>query len=80
MAPNASQPDDETAQLNVNIPIGEKARLLEIAHERTTPGRNKVTLSDVVRDAVRLYTDHYGTEEGPSAQPEVRGKLAALEE
>lgn len=52
-----------------------KQRVQEIAHERTVPGKTKVRESDVLRDALRIYTDIYDTESGPEADPEVRGKI-----
>jgi hypothetical protein len=75
MAQDTNQPNEENAQVNFYLPLKEKQRLSEIAHERTEPGQVDVRMSDVLRDAVRLYLDSYDDDSMPTVDPGKNGLL-----
>jgi len=76
-------PDPEnsegSAAVGAKVSPHVKKRVQEIAHEKTKPGVSRVTESDVVRDALHLYIEFYGLDEGPTADPQNRGTIEAGE-
>lgn len=71
--------DDGSAAVGAKVSPYVKKRVREIAHEKTNPGVSRVTESDVVRDALHLYIEFYGADEGPTADPQKRGTIEAGE-
>jgi hypothetical protein len=55
--------DPETAQITVKVPIRDKEKMLEIAHEESTP-HNRLTMSDVARAAIRDMIQQFDKGQG----------------
>jgi len=77
MTQDTNQPSEGNTQVNFYLPLAEKQKLREIAHERTEPGHVDVHMSDVLRDAVRMYLSAYGDDTMPEVSPEKSGLLRA---
>jgi hypothetical protein len=71
MTPPPSADSGTTTQVTVKISDAKKHRLNEIAFEQSAPGE-RVTASDVVREAINDYLDRYDPEK---MDPHQRGSL-----